>query len=156
MFVWKGPFIENSNWAGFSADDFHRSFENFLTDRFAERLEHDTHQSRSEVGSWDNLHSFLETAKTEIADSGGDPNLVVITGRRHRALYDLFDYRTPVQVGGQNAREIDGVIGVLDGLPVYNTWDDFERSRAYVLDLARSYRYVQTNPNAVTKTYSCR
>src|SRR5439155_11828568 len=112
-------------------------------------LEQDTSGSRRSV-AWDELPSFIEDAKSEIVATGGSPDVVIVTGHRNLKLYDLFDYRTPAKLGTGDARALEGIIGIIKGMPIFNTWDNLKADRAYVLDLARSYQYVQTNPNAIS------
>lgn len=152
MLAWKGPLVEGSSWIAFSPDDFHRSLETFTHIQLCDRLREDS-PPQATLTLWKEVPAFAAKGIHELVANGGHPDLIVVTGIAGPGLYEMVDWRQrpPPSIGKTEVGDVPGIIGTVADLPVFRLWvHQGGPVCVYVLDLGRSFRYTQTNPDAMT------
>lgn len=150
--AWKGPLVDGSSWISFSPDDFHRSLETFTHIQLSVRLREDS-PPQATLASWKELPAFAAKGIHELVANGGHPDLIVVTGIGGPELYEMVDWRqiASVSIRGTRVGDVAGIMGTIADLPAFRLWvQQADPVSVYVLDLARSVRYTQTNPDAMT------
>jgi hypothetical protein len=149
MLAWKGPLVDGSNWAAFSPQDFASSFERFTHIQLCDRLQQDSPPTES-LASWKDLPAFAAKAADALVAGGGHPDVIVVGGTPSFLLYEIVEWR-PSSVRNTDVGDVPGIVGSVGNLPVFQPWVREGPACAYLLDLARSYRYTQTNPDAMSE-----
>ena len=153
ILAWKGPLVDGSNWAAFSPRDFASSFETFAHRQLCDRLRQDSPPTES-LTSWEDLPAFAAKAASALMARGGHPDVVVV-GNPSPMLYKIIDWRPTAASSVRNTEvgDVPGIIGIVSSLPVFQLWAWQGSVCAYVVDLGRSFRYTQTNPDAMSNEH---
>jgi hypothetical protein len=154
MLAWKGPLVDGSSWVPFFPDDFHRGCERFTHIQLSDRLREDS-PPRQSLASWQELRTFAGEATDELVARNGHPDVIFVSGTPSPILYTVLDPypAAPLSIRSTelgDVRDAD-IVGTVRNIPVFRLWgSEADPTCAYVLDLARSYRYTQTNPDAMS------
>lgn len=151
MHIWKGPFVEGSNWVQYQPSDFSRGLEQFLLFQLGQLLSREAPLG-SPLGSWDDVATFTTEAIAGIEQKGGHAHLVVIQGGLDQSLdIDVLknaDWSATPAVRGVDLSQALPIRGVISGLPLLRVHDRPLPPSMHVVDLT-GVRYVQTNPDAM-------
>jgi ppGpp synthetase/RelA/SpoT-type nucleotidyltranferase len=152
ILAWKGPLVDGSNWASFSRRDFASASERFTHSQLCDRLRQESPPTGS-LASWKDLPAFAGNAADKITAADGHPDLIVVAATPSPALYELVDWRLTgaSSVRGTEVGHLPAVVGAVSSLPVFQLWAWQGSPCVYVVDLARTFRYTQTNPDAMSE-----
>lgn len=148
--TFKGPFVEGSSWAGYSASAFGSSIQDFLLDRFfaclTARLEGD---ARVLDGSAE-IAKFVDVGASAIRAQGGTPDMVVLLNSTRTLgtpldVWNVFDWDPArLQIRGQDIQGTPFISGSLHRLPVLEFATDKFPASVHVVDLS-DYAYRELN-----------
>lgn len=147
--VFKGPFVQGSNWAGINAREFDRGLERSLVGQFSKQLESGL-QPSVEAHSWEDVRRFISTEAGRIESEGGHTDLVVLQGVLPEQFRDEF-WRF-IEIGeARMVRGMDVPQELLGGFSVAGRPLLLHQEQEFtpavgLVDLDR-FHYVQTNPS---------
>ena len=147
--IFKGPFVEGSNWVSYRPSDFTDSLESFLLWRLGHLLS-EIGSPSSQLESSEATTSYVASAIERVQEAGGQADLIAVQGLlsadQHELLMGSSDWTTTPQIRGTSLASTPHVNEVIAGLPVLRIYDERLQPAIHVFDLS-SLRYRQTNPD---------
>lgn len=146
-YLFKGPFVDGSNWGKIQPHELAISFEHWLLKRFLELIEYRAKPDTT-VRSAGELLEFVQRAKRSLEETGARPDLIVLQGQMadgiHADMLGMFDWRSPPMIRGVDVSGTSFVDYPLAELPVLCYFEKDMAPIVSVVDLT-DYEYIQTD-----------
>jgi hypothetical protein len=137
-FLWKGPFVEGSNWLHYTTREFATATERHLMEKLHSvlNLVAGIHPPRSIDTTWPDVLGMIEQLEVHLKSQGGSTTLLALSGALNRDfLVDLHKFVTPHWDIPSDSR-LPFLIGAHAGVPILHVKSVSER-RLFAVDVAR-------------------
>ena len=147
--IYKGPFVEGSNWLPYRTWSFAVAAEVHLLNKFRTVLEQNVRLVTEEVDlNWQAIFAAVDKFSEELTNKGYAPSVIVIVGQLDVEL--MVELNNLVVPDWELPKELRAlwIEGTYEGVPILNIRDVAVPHTLYVADLAAFAKLTKYSPDA--------